>query len=230
MSAHPSSKAKVKTIGEIHRTLVDQLLSSSKPVGHVPAVWKQWALWLVSTLILIGLVLLKIELQENLPQILGQMPPLAFLATAFLGAALAAWQAIASSVPGRQTGKWQIFLSLFMIGVLFLIPFIFFGHGLDGFGWSSVQDGFGCFTTASLVGVFPWILLGWMISRNAAFHPAWSGAWSGVSAFLMGTFTIQLHCPNWQADHMVLAHLLPVACFIFLTTGVGAFWFSRWRK
>jgi len=54
--------------------------------------------------------------------------------------------------------------------------------------------------------------------------------WPGVSAFLMGTITIQIHCPSWDMDHVLMAHLLPAAVGTMVASLLGAFWFARWKK
>jgi hypothetical protein len=162
---------------------------------------------------------------------LNQMPPVLFLVLAFLGASLAAWEAIVSSVPGRQTTRGHRYLSAAVVALLFLMPFLFFAWGEGNLSlWDYCCSGLGCIEGCSLAGFVPWVVLGFILSRNASFNPLWTGAWSGVSAFLMGTFTIQLHCPAWDTGHMFAAHLLPVAAFTFLAAFLGAFWFSRWRK
>jgi hypothetical protein len=168
--------------------------------------------------------------QNNLSQILQSMPPLAFILTAFAGASLAAWEAIASSVPGRQMGKCYHTLSVLVILALFCIPFIFFNHPAQLDLVKSLQDGMGCAEGVSFSGLIPWIFIGWMLSRNASFRPIWTGLWSGVSAFLMGTITVQVHCPSWDMDHVLMAHILPAAVGTMLATLLGSFWFSSWKK
>jgi hypothetical protein len=217
-------------MGQFHGKLVDRIVPTARPVGHIHSAGLQWSLWLVLSLGVMALALWRMKVGNSV-ETLGQMPPMAFILAAFLGAAVAAWEAVVSSIPGRHTGKWFRAAQLSLLAALVLIPFLFFPAGIGGGGvLSSLRCGVDCMKLISLVGLLPWILLGWMLSRNAAFNPAWTGAWSGVSAFLLGAVTVQLHCPNWETGHMLVSHLLPVAVLVFPATFAGSFWFSRWKK
>ncbi len=224
-------KAKIKNINQVHGELVDQILSRTAPAERVWPAWIQWLAWLGLSLACMAVLLLKMGVLNNWGLLYRQMPPVAFLGTALLGSALAAWEAITSSLPGRQTGgRFRIFSFLVLLALL-LIPFLFFVRGAEGLDlMAACRNGWGCIQAASLAGLLPWVFLGFILSKNASFHPGWTGAWSGLSAFLLGAVTIQIHCPDWEMGHMVFAHLLPVAFFAFLTTFAGAFWFSRWKR
>ncbi len=229
MKARAAQKS-VKNIARMHEQLVDKIVADTRASELILRPWTQWFLWLGISLAVMGVFWMKMGIQTNAAQVLQQMPPIVFILTAFAGAALAAWEAIASTVPGRQTGSSYRVLSVLVLIALFSLPFIFFAQSGPVDLAQSFKDGSSCAEGVSLSGLIPWIFLGWMLSRNAAFHPAWTGAWSGVSSFLMGTITLQIHCPSWQLGHMLAAHLLPAAFGSFLTTFAGAFWFSRWKK
>jgi hypothetical protein len=227
----PTVNPKSKNMGRLHDQLVDRLASGVAPVKRVPSALQQWLLWMVLSLAVMGLFLVMIHVQNNAAQVFRQMPPLGFVLIAFAGAALAAWEAIASSMPGRQPRRSTVAFSLAVLAVLVAFPFVFFypaGEKFDLVG--AFLSGSECAKHVWMVGLLPWALMGWILSRNASFHPGWTGAWSGASAFLMGTVTVQIHCSSWDACHMLAAHLLPVALMTFLSTFLGAFWFSRWRK
>lgn len=218
-------------MAQVHDQLVDRIVSNAPPVKPVTSVFVQWSIWLALSTVVTVIFLLIFHVQTNAGQVLGEMPPLAFLITAYLGSALAAWQAVASSVPGRQMGRGYMVLSFLVLAALVFIPFAFFYPSGAPFDvWGAFVNGMECVQGVCVVGLLPWVFLGWRLSRNASFRPAWTGAWSGVSAFLLGTVTVQLHCPSWDARHMVVAHLLPVVLLIFFTTFIGSFWFARWRK
>jgi hypothetical protein len=229
MKTQPTAKTK-QTPLEFHNRIVDRMVHEAKPTGvHIRPV-VQWFLWLAASLLVMAFFWMRIGVQANVSQVMQQMPPLFFILSAFAGAALAAWEAIASSIPGRQTGRLYRVLAVLVLIALVSIPFIFFVHpgSLD---WGKAfLNGKGCAEGAAFSGLIPWIFMGWMLSRNASFHPWWTGLWSGVSAFLMGTITIQIHCPSWDMDHVLMAHLLPAAVGTILASLLGAFWFSRWKK
>ena len=224
-------KPKTKNMKQVHGELVDRIVSQNSPNTRAWPAGKQWLVWLGLSLVCMALFLGKMGVLNDFTLLSHRMPPWAFLITAFLGSSLAAWEAISSSLPGRQTGKGYRLLSLVVLLALVFIPFIFFARGVEGLDLvTACRNGWGCIQGAVLAGLLPWIILGFMLSKNASFHPGWTGAWSGVSAFLLGTVTIQIHCPNWETGHMVFAHLLPVAFLTILTAFAGAFWFSRWKN
>jgi hypothetical protein len=41
---------------------------------------------------------------------------------------------------------------------------------------------------------------------------------------------VQLHCPLWDYQHILVGHLLPVALLTIPAAVIGSFWFSRWGK
>jgi len=223
--------SKMKNMERVHSGLVDQILSNARPVRRVSALWVQWLAWLALSLAVVSFTLLKVGWQSEAGLVFKRMPPIAFILTAFIGAALAAWEAIASSMPGRQTQKTYRIFSILVLLVLVALPFLFFyptGERFDVIG--AFCNGLECVERVALIGIVPWILLGRILSRNASFSPGWTGAWAGASAFLIGTIAVQFHCPSWDARHMLAAHLLPVVLLVFPTAFIGAYWFSRWRK
>lgn len=225
----PVSKA--KDIRQIHRNVVDEILSQHKPDNHIDSAWVQWFIWLAVSLMMIVGVVMMMGMQANAGQIFGRPSALGFMVIALVGAGLAAWEAIGSSIPSRTTSRTYKVCSGVCLGLLILMPFLFFypwGESFDFIG--SFKGGIDCVLHVSMLGVVPWMVLGWMLSRNASFHPGWTGAWSGTSSFLIGTLAVQLHCPIWDARHIFVAHLLPVALCVFITTFAGAYWFSRWAK
>lgn len=215
---------------QFHHQLVEKIVHQAKPSGLRLRPVTQWFLWLASSLLVMSFFWMRMGVQSNLSQVMGQMPPLLFIVTAFAGASLAAWEAITSSVPGRQTGRGYRVLAVLVLITLVFIPFIFFAH-TGSLQWGrALSDDTGCVEGVSFSGLIPWIFMGWMLSRNASFNPWWTGLWSGVSAFLMGTITIQIHCPNWEVNHVLMAHLLPAAIGTLLVSLFGFFWFSCWKK
>ncbi len=226
----PESVKKNKDLTRFHQKLVNDLLAQTGPVKPMASPWAQWGVWFLTATVLVFLVLWVIK-PTHLD---ASMQPAAmgYLIALFLGAALAAWQAVASSIPGRNTSRLHLILLIVFLAAVIILPFVFFiPKGEEIFEWDDiVKCGPDCFKAIALIGIVPWILLGWKLSRNATFNVKWTGAWSGVSAFLLGSLVTLMHCGYWEAGHMVAVHLLTVAFFSFLTTWLGAMWFSRWRK
>jgi len=229
MKTHSTIKDK-QTPMAFHHQLVEQMVCDVKPAGMLLRPIAQWFLWLGISLLVMVFFWMRMGVQPNLSRIMNQMPPLLFIFSAFAGASLAAWEAISSSVPGRQTSRFYRVLAVLVLIALVSIPFIFFVH-TGSLQWGRVlSDDTGCVEGVSFSGLIPWIFMGWMLSRNASFNSLWTGAWSGVSAFLMGTITIQIHCPNWNMNHVLVAHLLPAAVGTIVVSFLGSFWFSHWKK
>jgi hypothetical protein len=229
MKSHTDMKTKQTSL-QFHHQLVEEIVHQVKPSGLLLRPLTQWFLWLASSLLVVSFFWMHMGVQSNLSQVMGQMPPLLFVVTAFAGASLAAWEAISSSVPGRETGRLYRALAVLFLIALVCIPFIFFAH-TGSLQWGrALSDDTGCVEGVSFSGLIPWIFMGWMLSRNASFYPWRTGLWSGVSAFLMGTITIQIHCPNWEVNHVLMAHLLPAAVGTIVVSLLGSFWFSRWKK
>ena len=226
----PESAKKNKDLTRFHQELVNGLLARSGPIKPMPSPWAQWCLWFLMATVLVFFVLWMMKPSHM--DTASQPAAMGYLIALFLGAALAAWQAVASSIPGRNTSRLHLVLLTVFLAAVIILPFVFFiPKGEAIFEWDDiVKCGPDCFKAIALIGVVPWILLGWRLSRNASFNTKWTGAWSGVSAFLLGSLVTLMHCGYWEAGHMVAVHLLTVAFFSFLTTWLGAIWFSRWKK
>jgi hypothetical protein len=220
----------VPDMTRFHDQLVNRIVIDSKPSPTVTPAFAQWALWFAAALILSGIALGMMGMDPS--ETLLSLPlGLFYVLVLFAGAGLAAWEAIASSLPGRERGMIRKGFSLLLLAVIYILPFFLLNGGGQAFDpWKELVEGWACFRAVSLVGLVPWVFLGWRLSKNAAFHPLWTGAWSGASAFLLGSLTVQMHCPNLNSGHIWMAHLLPVALFTLVAGWIGAFWFSRWRK
>ncbi len=226
----PKPTRSVQDMGRFHDGLVGKILAESKAAPAVTPAFIQWLAWLGTALVL-SLVALWIMGRDPSGTLLSRPGGIFYALVLFLGAGLSAWEAIASSLPGREKGPARKAISVLILVLIYALPFFLLNDGASHFDpWKELLEGWACFRAVSLIGLLPWVLLGWKLSKNAAFHPLWTGAWSGASAFLMGSLTIQMHCPNMEAGHVWMAHLLPVALFTFLAGWIGAYWFSRWRK
>ncbi len=214
-----------------HQSIVGELTRGLKPVRPVWPAWVQWLVWLAQAVGVTVLALTFLRPQDGLRAVLAETSHSAFLCMTFLASALAAWGAIAVSLPGRSLSPWtKVGVGSLLAGLL-AIPLIFFpmAQGTGSF-WSELGGCCGCIYIGTAVGLVPWIGMGFLLSRNASFHPAWTGAWAGSSSFLLGTAVIQLHCPSWEMHHVMVGHLMPVALMTLLATWAGTKWFARWRR
>jgi hypothetical protein len=231
MAKYNAAQDYLKKLPDFQRKAVESLLSQTTPVNPTPSVARQWIAWLILSILVAAFSEAIIKPQVGLLERLAHFPSGPFLALVFLGSALAAWFGIASSMPGEEPGaKTRLFMGGFLL-FLFSMPFLFFQP--DDIRAVLAHDcvtGFFCFRTVVLVAIPSWSLLGWMVSRNASFKPGWTGAWLGVSAFLLGTGVAQAHCSHWECCHMLVNHLLPLVLFLFLPIWAGSYWFSRWKR
>ena len=231
MSGPIQPKSTFNSLPEAHRRLVDRLVAETRPLKPAPSVLRQWLVWLGSALLVTGATLSLIGPQFEILERLSELSSGGFLLTAFALSAFCAWMGIASSKPDHTPRPWPRFFAGALLLFLFSMPFLFFAPDSLSRVWvQNMADGWFCARTVVVVALPSWILLGWMASRNASFHPGWTGAWLGASSFLLGAGTIQLHCAHWETCHMLVDHLLPMLALIFIPIWVGAWWFSRWMK
>ena len=216
---------------EYHRRLVEKLAAETRPVQPAPSVLRQWLVWLFFSLLVVGGSLSLIGPQFEIMERLTDFSSGGFLLLTFALSAFTAWMGIASSKPDYEPRPASRIIAAALLLFLFSMPFLFFEHDSLSRVWAdNLADGWFCARTVVWVAFPSWVMMGWMASRNASFHPGWTGAWLGASAFLLGTGTIQLHCAHWETCHMLVDHLLPMVALIFIPIWIGSYWFSRWMK
>ena len=231
MSEPSQTKSVFNRMPEAHRRLVERLVADARPVKPVPSVLQQWLVWLGFALLVVGATLSLIGPQFEIMEKLTDPSSGGFLLLAFALSALMAWMGIASSMPDHNPRLATKLFTAVLLLFLFSMPFLFFsGDSLSQVWAHNIADGWFCARTVLLVAFPSWVMLGWMVSRNASFHPGWTGAWLGASAFLLGAGTIQLHCANWQTCHMLVDHLMPLLALNFIPIWIGSYWFSRWKR
>ena len=192
MAEPMNSQPIVNSLPESQRRLVERLVADTKPTKPVPSVLQQLMIWLGFSLVVVVVSLYLIGPQFEIWEKLTDLSSGGFLLLAFTLSALTAWMGIASSMPDhRPHPAPRIIVALC---VLFPLQHALFvlrpGQPLPGLG--PQYGGWMVLRADRVLVAFPsWVMLGWMASRNASFHPGWTGAWLGVSAFLLGTGTIQ---------------------------------------
>ncbi len=231
MKKKTTSQDYLKKLPDIQRRAAERLLAEAEPFKPVPSVLKQWFFWMAMAVLVAGISITVLQPQDGFLNRLQELPSGAFLILLFIGSALAAWNGIASSMPGEEPGTASKIWMAVILAAVTAIPIFFFtpDHLKDVLD-HDMATGWFCFRTVVLVAIPSWVMLAWMVSRNASFHPGWTGAWLGVSAFLLGTGTIQTHCTHWETTHILVNHLLPMVLLIVLPIWAGSFWLSRWKK
>ncbi len=231
MEQNPSFREHLKNLSGIEKRTVEKLLSETRPYRPVPSVFNQWLAWLILAGVVAAVAVSILGAQADLIHRLFQLPFGIFLALLFFGSAFAAWNGIASSMPGEEPGTpAKAFMGILLIAI-FAVPFFFFTPDqLKAVLEHDQSSGWFCFRTVVILAVPYWVMLAWTASRNASYHPGWTAAWLGISAFLLGTGTVQMHCTHWECTHVLVNHLLPMILFLVFPICIGSYWLSRWKN
>jgi hypothetical protein len=115
-------------------------------------------------------------------------------------------------------------LSLGSVTLLAVFAFLFRDYQIDHF----VSIGIVCLFTG-LLHAIPAVFLSWLLLRRGfALNPVSAGLVAGVLGGLAGVGVLELHCPNFQAAHILVWHTAVVP----LSGAAGAFlaWTLRFRK
>jgi hypothetical protein len=190
--------------------------SSLRPVGPLPAAWLMSA-GLVAVCAAISLVgafhaglfgFLKMGLLERWLV----FPTL--VALACVSASAFVHQMVPAS---RHRIGPATLLAIAVFALLVMFASIFRDRQIEHF----VSAGLACLATGVLYAI-PAGLLGWLLLRRGfAVNPISAGMTAGTVAGLAGLGMLELHCPNFEAAHILVWHIavVPVSCA--LGAGIG---------
>lgn len=198
---------------EIRRRLLNEVKPSLRPVRPLPPTW----------LITAGLVLLcaavslagaahagffGIEKMNVLERAL-------VFSTLLLLASLTAIGFVHAMIPGsRRRLSPAALLAAVTVLLLCVFAFLFRDHHVTAF----FSVGIACLLTGLLFAL-PVALLAWLILRRGfAVHPVSAGLLAGTLGGLAGLGMLELHCPNFQAAHVLVWHIAVIP----VSAGVGA--------
>jgi hypothetical protein len=191
----------------------DSIKSSLRPVRALPPVW----------LMAVGLVLVCVAVslsgaaragffgiaKMNMPERLVIFPALGLLAC--LAAVSFVHQMVPASRVRVSPGALLAFSSVALLAVF--AP-LFCDYHTDHF----FSAGITCLFTG-LLHAIPAGLLSWlMLRRGYAINPAAAGLVAGTLSGLAGVGLLELHCPNFQAAHILVWHTAVVP----LSAALGA--------
>jgi hypothetical protein len=129
----------------------------------------------------------------------------------------------------RPAAKYMRITALFAAGVFVLliasVALIF--HPVNEAAFA--HDSLVCFRAGMMFAIPTAILFGIVLWRGAALSPALTGATAGGLAGLAGLTVLEIHCPNMNVYHIVVAHLsVVVVCalagFIFSSVTFSRPW------
>ena len=116
---------------------------------------------------------------------------------------LAASASVSEIIPGsRRLASPKSLLAAGCALLLAVFAMLFHDYGMVDF----VPAGIACLATGLLIAT-PTGLLGWLILRRGfALNPGAAGLAAGTLAGLAGVTMLELHCPNFEAMHIMLWH------------------------
>ncbi|HTC91298.1 MAG TPA: NrsF family protein [Bryobacteraceae bacterium] len=129
----------------------------------------------------------------------------------------------------RPAAKYVRTTALFGAGVFILLiaSVVLIFHPMQETAFA--HDSLVCFRAGMMFAIPTAILFGIVLWRGAALSPALTGATAGGLAGLAGLTVLEIHCPNMNVYHIVVAHLsVVVVCalagFIFSSVTFSRRW------
>lgn len=120
------------------------------------------------------------------------------------GAALLAHSLVRQMTPGSKQRVSPGVLSVVILAALALAIVILFSVREETHFWTGCRACIRIGLPVAILTAAPvWLILG----RGAFLAPVWAGAASGLFAGLAGTAMLEIHCPNLDAQHILVAHL-----------------------
>jgi hypothetical protein len=208
-----SAEAKPEVDQAILNRISASIGSSLKPVRAIPAAW----------ILVVGLILICGTIAVGGALLLGthgiqKMNGLEIgLIFSVLGALvwLAAMLCVAEIIPGskRPMAPWLLVVSG-CIGLTAVFGLLFHDYRTERF----VSQGLACLT-AGLIQALPVALAAWwVLKRGFAVNRVAAGLAAGTLAGLAGVIMLELHCPNFEAPHVMVWHIAVIP----ISGGLGA--------
>jgi len=206
---------------EVSTDLVDRIAgtiaSTLAPVRPLPSPWV-----LAAGLTLIGVaVALLGALRAGFQgfEALGVSARLVILGTLAALLVIVARQVVAAWVPGSRRSVSPAAVLVMICGALLLVfAALFHDYRLQHF----LSAGLTCLLTGVLHAIPAGLLGWWLLRRGYAVNGLSAGLLAGIFGGLVGVTTLELHCPNFEAAHLLLWHTLvvPVSGAVGLLTGL----------
>jgi hypothetical protein len=208
---------------ELLKRIGDSIGPSLEPVRPLPPKWL-----LTGALILIALAVALAGAARAGFQgfaALGTEARIAIFALLAVLIGVAALELVGEWIPGSRRRLTAAGLlataSVVLVGVFTLL---FHDYRIDHF----VSAGLACLLTG-LVYAIPAALLGWwLLRRGWTVNPISAGLVAGVLAGLVGVTVLELHCPNFEALHVIVWHTLVVP--VSAAAGALCAWALRARS
>ena len=200
--------------------LIDRLVAEASPVRRLIDPRRRAALWTALALVCVGLGIAYFGISPDLP---GAMTFLPFLVRIGLFAAtmwLSVVAALQLSVPGANERAWTRWWPLLFLGALvavtaaeLMVVAIAGDAGAPLRGWKCVRK-------LTYVGAIPALGAIVLIRRASPIDPVWAALLGLVAAGAAGALTSEIACPLRFPMHVMLWHVLPIAVYAAIGTGV----------
>jgi hypothetical protein len=202
--------------------LIERLVAEASPVRRLVDPRQRAALWTALALVCVALGAAWFGVRRDMTGALG-LPPF-LLRYALLAATM--WLAIVAAfrlaVPGADQRAWTRWWPLVLLGAAIavtagelVVASIAGDAGAPLFGWRCVRK-------LTFVGAVPVLAAMVLIRRAAPLDPVWTALLALVAAGAAGALTSEIACPVRQPMHVMLWHVLPIACYAAI--GAGAVW------
>jgi hypothetical protein len=197
--------------------IAGSIASTLAPVRPLPAPWL-----LAAGVTLIGVaVALLGALRAGFQgfEALGGSARLVIFGTLAALLIIAARQVVAAWIPGsRRSLSPAAVLLLSSSALLVMFAALFHDYHVQQF----VSAGLTCLLTGVLHAIPAGLLGWWLLRRGYAVNDISAGLLAGIFGGLVGVTLLELHCPNFEAAHLLLWHTLvvPVSGAIGLLTGL----------
>lgn len=121
---------------------------------------------------------------------------------------LAAVLCVAEVVPGsrRPLPPWMLLLAA-CAGLAAVFALLFHDYSSDRF----ISQGMRCLTTGLLHALPASLATAWLLSRGFAVSSIDDGLAKGTLAGMAGVAMLELHCPNFEAPHVLVWHVAVLA-------------------
>lgn len=122
-------------------------------------------------------------------------------------AVIVARQVVAAWIPGSRRGpSAAALLVLACCALLVVFAALFHDYHLQHF----LSAGIACLLTGVLHAIPAGLLAWWLLRRGYAVNYISAGLLAGMFGGLVGVSMLELHCPNFEAAHLLLWHTLVV--------------------
>jgi hypothetical protein len=207
-AARPRLNSELAPEPELLKRISGSIQSSLRPVRPLPPAWA----------ITVGLILICAAVSLagaaragffGIEKIDGPQPWLIFPALALLAWVMGS-RFVAEMIPGsRRRVSSGTLLALGCAALLVLFALLFRDHHLDHF----FSIGIVCLITGFLHAIPAGLLCWLLLRRGFAVNFVSAGLIAGTLAGLAGVGVLELHCPNFQAAHILVWHtaVVPVS-------------------